>query len=233
MTKTRISSEVRLVSDVLYTGRFEVPWHQRYYDWTVEHVSELLSDLKNALDTGKLCYFLGSIMLVKTQHSQHQRINDGQQRMITLSLLVAALCRRFAQKPPRDPSRETLALRALFDRPANQTSLLADASKYAPRIDPPRNDKSKYTQLLRGHDIGTNGLLTAAWSTVALFVEAMSRQTREGFFDFIMQKVEISVLDVPEGVDANLVFEGLNARGKPLDDVDLIPEPTVFLLFRD
>ena len=222
MTKTRITSEVSLVSDVLYSGRFEVPWHQRYYDWTVEQVGELLSDLSNALDTGKACYFLGSIMLVKSTDSKQQRINDGQQRLITLSLLIAALCRRFAQKRPRDPGRETLALRALFDRPANQTSLLADTSQYEPRIQPPRNDKSKYTQILRGHDIGTNGLLTAAWGAIAIFVEALSGPTRAGFFDFIMQKVEISVLDVPQDVDANLVFEGLNARGKPLDDVDLI-----------
>ena len=50
----------------------------------------------------------------------------------------------------------------------------------------------------------------------------MSKSARETFFDFLMQKVEISVLDVPGDVDANLVFEALNARGKPLDDVDLI-----------
>ena len=50
----------------------------------------------------------------------------------------------------------------------------------------------------------------------------MSKLERQNFFDFVMQKVEVSVLDVPGDVDANLVFEALNARGKPLDDVDLI-----------
>ena len=50
----------------------------------------------------------------------------------------------------------------------------------------------------------------------------MSKPAREDFFDFIMQRVEVSVLDVPGEVDANSVFEALNARGKPLDDVDLI-----------
>ena len=222
MSATRITSKVRLVSEVLYSGRFEVPWHQRYYDWKTEQVSELLSDLKNALDTSKTCYFLGSIMLVKATNAGKLRINDGQQRLITLSLLIAALSRRFAQKRPRDQGRETLALRALFERPDNKTSHLADASRYEPRIEPPRNDRSRFTQIIRGYGIGTNGLLTAAWGAIDLFVEGMSKRTRESFFDFIMQKVEISVLDVPADVDANSVFEALNARGKALDDVDLI-----------
>ncbi len=222
MTQTRITSQVRLISDVLCSGRFEVPWHQRYYDWTTEEVTELLYDLNSALDTGKTCYFLGSIMLVKTRDATQQRINDGQQRLITLSLLVAALCRSFAHRPGGDGSRETLALRALFDRPANQTSRLAEAAKYSVRIVPPKNDNLKFTQILRGRDIGTNGLLTDAWNTIRAFVDTKNRGTRKRFFDFIMQCVEVSVLDVPDDVDANLVFEGLNARGKPLDEVDLI-----------
>ena len=222
MTQTKITSEVRLVSDVLYSGYFEVPWHQRYYDWKEEQVRELLYDLKDALDTDKTCYFLGSIMLLKSTDAKPQKINDGQQRLITLSLLIAAFCRRFARKRPRDQSRETLALRALFSRPSNQISQLKDASKYKPRIEPPKNDKSKYVQIIRGHDIGTNGLLTEAWKVIDIFVEGMSRSAPKDFFDFLMQKVEVSVLHIPVNIDANSVFEALNARGKPLDDVDLI-----------
>ena len=222
MTQTKITSEVRLVSDVLYSGYFEVPWHQRYYDWKEEQVRELLYDLKDALDTDKTCYFLGSIMLLKSTDAKPQKINDGQQRLITLSLLIAAFCRRFARKRPRDQSRETLALRALFSRPSNQISQLKDASRYTPRIEPPKNDKSKYVQIIRGHDIGTNGLLTEAWRVIDIFVEGMNRSSPKNFFDFLMQKVEVSVLHIPVNIDANSVFEALNARGKPLDDVDLI-----------
>ena len=219
---TKITSQAYLVSEILWSGRFEVPWHQRHYDWKREQVEELLSDLKEALDNDKTCYFLGSIMLVKPSAVTPRRVNDGQQRLITLSLLIAAFCRRFARKRPRDSGRETLALRALFDRRENQTSQLTDASRYEPRIDPPRSDKSKYFQIIRGHDIGTNGLLTDAWNVIDIFVEGMSISTMVDFFDFLMEKVEVSVLDIPGDVDANSVFEALNARGKPLDDVDLI-----------
>ena len=222
VTETIITSGVRLISEVLRSGRFQVPWYQRYYDWNEEQVRELLYDLKDALDTSKTCYFLGSIMLVTPANTKPRRINDGQQRLITLSLLTAAFCRHFAQKRPFDTSRETIALRALFDRPANETSRLADASRYEPRIQAPKIDNSRYTQILRGRDIGTNGLLTAAWNIIDIFVGGMSKSAREDFFDFLMNKVEVSVLDVPTSVDSNSVFEVLNARGKSLDEVDLI-----------
>lgn len=220
--ETKITSNVHLVSGVLRSGRFQVPWHQRHYDWKTEQVRDLLEDLRDARDAGKTCYFLGSIMLLKSTGTMPRRINDGQQRLITLSLLMAAFCRRFAKQSSPDTAREHLALCALFDRPEHPPSRLVEASRYEPRIEPPKHDKSRYSQLLRGHDIGTNGLLTAAWNTVDEFVGALSAEARSDFFDFLMDSVEISVLDIPDDVDANLVFETLNARGKRLNDVDLI-----------
>ena len=61
---TQITSEALLVSQLFLKGRFTVPWHQRYYDWAVEQVAELLVDLREALDEDRASYFLGSIMLV-------------------------------------------------------------------------------------------------------------------------------------------------------------------------
>ena len=50
----------------------------------------------------------------------------------------------------------------------------------------------------------------------------MGAHETQKFFDFLMKKVEIGVLYVPQAEDANAVFEALNGRGKRLDDVDLI-----------
>ena len=219
---TKIRSNVSLVSEVLYSGRFRVPWHQRYYDWKVEQVRDLLHDLNHAATTKKACYFLGSIMLLQETPQSPQRINDGQQRLITFSLLTASLCRRFAAGVPRDAAREDRALRVLFDRSKNDTSTLAHSSRYHPRITPPRKDLTRYNQLIRGNNIGTNGLLTRGWKAVDDFVEAMNDDERRSFFEFLTKRVEVSVLAIPNDVDANLVFETLNARGKRLDDVDLI-----------
>lgn len=209
-----------MLSLLLYSGTFRVPWHQRSYDWDAKtEVDDLLNDLKDAFDAGKKCYFLGSIMLLEAEGTKPRRINDGQQRFITFSLIMAAFARHFRGE---DSNRESLAVRILFDRPEHKTSRLADASLYQPRITPPKNDRHKYRNLIRGHEIGVDGLLKKAWRKINSFVRGLDGETSEGFFDFLMDKVEVSVLDVPHDVDANRVFETLNARGKSLDAVDLI-----------
>ena len=217
---TQITSEVLLVSDLFTKGKFEVPWHQRYYDWTTQQVGELITDLTEAIEEGRASYFLGSIMLVESKDVW--QINDGQQRLITLSLLIASLCRRFAARRQTDSGRELLALRLLFDRPATAVTNLSDTPKEKPRIKPPRQDKTRFTQIICGHNIGTNGKLTSAWNEIEIFITGLTQNASRRFFEFLTTKVEIGVLYVPKMEDANAVFEALNGRGKQLDDVDLI-----------
>ncbi len=163
---TRFTAEVLPVAELLAKGRFAVPWHQRYYDWSTEEVKELLVDLSEAIEEGRSSYFLGSVMLVNT--GAIWQINDGQQRMITLSLVAAALGRRFAQRRPEETSREALALRLLFDRSPHAVTSMDDTTKDSPRISPPRQDRSVYTQIIRGHDIGTNGKMVSAWNEISV-----------------------------------------------------------------
>jgi hypothetical protein len=75
---------------------FMVPSYQRPYAWTTEHASELADDLLQFLGTGKTPveglnpYFLGSIVLIKGDDPLAQ-IVDGQQRLTTLTILLAVL----------------------------------------------------------------------------------------------------------------------------------------------
>lgn len=218
---TKISSEVLLASNLFVEGRFTVPWHQRYYDWNVEQIDELLVDLKEALDEGRTSYFLGTIMLV--ERGGAWEINDGQQRLITVSLIFAALKRQFSKRSERDSEgREATTLNILFVRGPGSEHSLEDQTRDIPRITPPRHDRSRFTQIIRGYDIGTDGKLTSAWNEISLFVRAMGSDEMDAFFDFIVKKVEIVVLYVPHTEDVNAVFETINGRGKQLDDVDLI-----------
>ena len=218
----RITSTTQFLSTVLYSGRFRVSWHQRHYDWTSQEVDDLLHDLKDACDVGKTCYFLGSIMLLEASGNEPQRINDGQQRLITFSLMMSAFCRRFAEQRPVDTGREKMALEVLFERSQNEVSRLTEAPQYTPRIVAPRNDRPVFTQIICGSDIGSNGPLMIAWRKVDRFISSMNREARESLFDFLLQNVEVSVLMVPSDVDANRVFETLNGRGKKLSETDLI-----------
>ena len=217
--QTVIESKAMFFSDLFHQGRFTVPWHQRYYDWKVDDVRALLHDIDEAVKENRECYFLGAVMLVKVGPGEWE-INDGQQRMVTISLICAVLCRRFAREG--DSQREGLALRMLFDLDDKSAWTLDDAEHYRPRISPPQNDAMRYRQMIRGNTIGTNGTLNAAWDEIEKFLSPMNLEMAERYFDFLLKKLEVACLWVPRRIDPNAVYETINCRGKELDDLDLI-----------
>jgi uncharacterized protein with ParB-like and HNH nuclease domain len=76
---------------------FQIPLYQRPYAWTTEQAEELLEDLVAALeDTNKDIddinpYFLGSIVLIKSEYEPNAQVVDGQQRLTTLTILLSVL----------------------------------------------------------------------------------------------------------------------------------------------
>jgi uncharacterized protein with ParB-like and HNH nuclease domain len=79
---------------------FTIPSVQRPYSWTTDEAGELLDDLLNFINQYHITeqnisninepYFLGSIVLVK-QDGPTSEVLDGQQRLTTLTILLAAL----------------------------------------------------------------------------------------------------------------------------------------------
>ncbi len=216
---TVVGAQASLLSHLLYQGKLEVPWHQRQYDWSKENVNELLIDLDEAFRENRDSYFLGTVVLVDKSDRTRQ-INDGQQRIVTYSLICARLARVFANGV--DPQRESLALSNLFDLPSDHTECLSEADKLEPRISPPQDNRVNYRLLIRGHSIGTNGKLTAAWNEIDRHFLPVDVEKARRFFDFVVKKLEVVCISVPTRVDPNSVFETLNARGKKLEDFDLI-----------
>lgn len=210
---------IRLV-ELLNLGQFSVPWHQRYYDWSSEDVHALLQDIDDAVKANRDCYFLGAVILIENS-SQQWEINDGQQRMVTISLACASLCRRFADEI-KGSQREGIALRALFILSPNTPCALRDSENYTPRIIPPNNDLVQYRQMIRGNVMGANNTLTAAWKEIDTFFAGMSIEHLEKYFDFLVDRIEVACSWIPSHIDPNAVYETINSRGKSLDDFDKI-----------
>lgn len=76
---------------------FYIPLYQRPYAWTEEQAGELLDDVLGFMGGpgDKLDalppYFLGSIVLIKQPEKPDSDVVDGQQRLTTLSILLAGL----------------------------------------------------------------------------------------------------------------------------------------------
>ena len=129
-SSTVIGARATTFFDLFCSGRFEVPWHQRRYDWKAEHVDELLHDVDDAIDANRRCYFLGTVILVKAAPNAW-RINDGQQRMVTLSMICACFRNLFAARD--DSHRRQMAHRILFDIPESATAPMNSLDRQPPR----------------------------------------------------------------------------------------------------
>lgn len=85
-----IEVRVETVAALLSETRFYLPWFQRAYAWREEHAGRLLVDVLTAMSSERRRYFLGHIRLAKPNGADAALI-DGQQRAITLTILIAAL----------------------------------------------------------------------------------------------------------------------------------------------
>ncbi|MGJ5630073.1 DUF262 domain-containing protein [Nostoc sp. CALU 1950] len=83
---------------------FSIPAYQRPYAWTKDQASELLNDLLSFLGDGSEAvadanpYFLGSIVLIKSEDASKADVVDGQQRLTTITILLSVLRNLFSQK---------------------------------------------------------------------------------------------------------------------------------------
>lgn len=78
------------IKEVLFSHyKFRVPRFQRPYAWTEDQVSEFWNDLNNEADS----FFIGSFILnyENLQSEGFLEIIDGQQRILTLTILLGAL----------------------------------------------------------------------------------------------------------------------------------------------
>ena len=78
------------MEDILKDGKFYiVPPFQRNYSWEMEQITDFWTDLMALYDTDDE-YFIGS-MVVTPQDKTKIKILDGQQRLATVLLFLAAL----------------------------------------------------------------------------------------------------------------------------------------------
>ncbi len=68
-----------------------IPEYQRPYKWTAKNTNQLLDDIQDALNANREVYRVGTLILHLDEKGNYN-IVDGQQRIITFSLLLKRLC---------------------------------------------------------------------------------------------------------------------------------------------
>ena len=192
---------------------FVVPPYQRAYSWREEEVEKLLADFMKALDEKKESYFLGTSVRQRQADGSYQVI-DGQQRMMTLTLLIAYLRDVSTDPAVKAHLQELIAPRGrgrVIVRRADQ-QLVADCVQRPGRL-------ADLTEAARSPS--QKRLAEAA----GLIIEAMRDLTQEQVCDvahFICRRVTFNVVDADPEVSAATLFNVLNQRGLRLPESALV-----------
>lgn len=234
------SVEDPTVANILSTDMlkiYDVPRYQREYTWNQRDWANLYDDITQN-DAG---YFLGSFIVVNgTVNSKmdtiHYEVIDGQQRLTTLSLLLAALYTRIMEhKDSIDDDMMLDDIRPLRNR------LILKSDKSITRVIPQvqNHNLEDYRWILKEHI----GLDTVIQKPKFLGLRKMSKAFNY-FYDRLGEDVEgrdgiecvrclldicrlvcsavVVQITVDSHADAYTLFASLNNRGVPLSAVDLI-----------
>lgn len=230
MARVDIKGEQHSISEV-FSERFAfiVPPYQRPYAWTTEHASELYDDLMVALGEADVSveelnpYFLGSIVLIKGDRPEAQ-IVDGQQRLITLTILLAALR---ALVPPEYAESITKRLYEPAD-PLNNIP-----ARY--RLRPKERDAAFFQQFIQSENAiqrlqgqmhtelteSQRNMLENAQLYLKLLRD-LSEERRVRMAQFLAQRCLLVVVSTPDLSSAYRIFSVLNDRGLDLSYADIL-----------
>ncbi|WP_405669006.1 DUF262 domain-containing protein [Streptomyces sp. NBC_00055] len=205
---------------------FQIPDYQRPYAWEEEQALQLLTDLTEALErSADEPYFLGSVVLVKNSGAATADVIDGQQRLTTLTILLALL-RDLTDDDDLSKDLDRLVMepgdriRSLLPKP--RLSLRSrDAAFFQKYV----QAKASTEELL---DLAPNGLRTDAQKAVLLNARAMQRVLRLWSEDDRLRLVQmlgertfLVVVSTPDLESAHRIFSVMNSRGLDLSPTDI------------
>ena len=216
------ASEAPLLAFLRKSSQFVIPIYQRTYSWTAKECQQLWDDIVRCGGSDEIAvHFVGSIVYIESGLSQvtHQApllVIDGQQRLATVSLLLAALAKAVAEDEPLDG----------FSRRKIKNYYL---------LNPEESDERRFKLLLSQTDKDS---LTAIVSdgekpqhpslrimeNFELFEKWIAEDKVElaTLCQGLMKLVVVDIALTRDQDNPQLIFESMNSTGKELSQADLV-----------
>ncbi|WUJ71035.1 DUF262 domain-containing protein [Kribbella soli] len=226
------ASEVSLHKIFSSDFDFSIPNYQRPYAWGTDEAMQLLDDLAHALDqNADEPYFLGSIVLVKEHNSPPASVIDGQQRLTTLTILLAVL---------RDLSPDhglAAEIQNTIVEPGQQ--LMNREAK--PRLTLRPRDKdffARHIQQMGGtadvvnlsdSQLDTDAQKCVRDNTRALSAElaGWAAERRSALATLLNARTFLVVVNTPDLDSAHRIFSVMNSRGLDLSPADIFKSKVI------
>ncbi|MFH8750826.1 DUF262 domain-containing protein [Streptomyces rimosus] len=207
--------------------QFQVPLYQRTYSWTEKQLRQLWADIleqAELLETGKKAstHFLGSVVLAPSPQNEatfpRWLVVDGQQRLTTLSLALAAIRDHIAGTEPDEAER--------IDGEYLINKRKSGSDHF--RLLPTQADRAQFAAYLRGplSKQTAGGAVAAAYGYFRRkLVEASDPAAPQDVFRIeqaITSRLTLVAVTAERGDNVHRIFESLNNTGLKLSQADLL-----------
>lgn len=210
-----------------------IPKYQRAYTWSYSEWGNLFDDLYENSEG----YFIGSIICINQGDSiqPYMEVIDGQQRLTTISLLLAAVHTQLSRFPSEDEDYED-TMSSLKRSLRCKTS--SNQMRLVPQIQ--ESNLEDYNQLMSEVGLRTISSQRKPYFPIrkiyrcykyfldrltALIDEIDGIEAKSNVLLGIYEKIKSAMvvkIEVSSHADAYVLFESLNNRGTPLTAIDLM-----------
>lgn len=219
----------------IFSADFEyhIPKYQRPYSWTENEAAILFDDLYDFYELeNDDNYFLGSIVLIKSDNKPYSEVIDGQQRLTTLSIFLAVMADAFSSEQYKE------LCKGYLQEKGNQLEMI----NAQPRIFLREKDQSFFYKYIQELDLrGLNQLDDKTLDSEAKIHIQKNCQVFQGrfsekftnendlikFCQFVLNRCFLVVVSSPNQSSAFRVFSVLNSRGLDLLPSDIIKSKTI------
>lgn len=218
------------IDKLLKYGIFKIPDYQRGYSWGKTQLFELVEDLDDVKNVSE--HYTGTITLLKSGDEkigispfQIFDVVDGQQRLITIHLLLSCIYYR-AKRLGNDDSE---IMRSVFYKGKALLRLNSQNQEF-------------YTYLLNEDNIEniknidfknkTQKNLLFAKEYLTKHLAGKSLNKIETLYKNLLTKFKVNVFEVINENEVGLIFETMNDRGLPLSDIDKVKNYIIYICHR-
>lgn len=221
------AEDVRLTELLEGPKQFIVPVFQRDYSWGTKHCLQLWKDIvRVGSDPNAKAHFVGSVVYVAAEETSatitRWLLIDGQQRLTTLSLLLAALRNKLPNHELATQQEDLES--ALPTRPELEDYYLRNTYGKGDRrhkLHLRRADQETLMALLDGREPPTN-TSDCIVKNFKFFEEQLENAEIALVYRGVKKLVAVDVCLTRGQDDPQMIFESLNSTGLDLTQADLI-----------
>ncbi|MGH2612253.1 MAG: DUF262 domain-containing protein, partial [Rhabdochlamydiaceae bacterium] len=218
--------EKRVTELIKSEVQLKVPVYQRTYDWEKKHCKKLLEDIVTVIkNTNLQSHFIGAIVYIEKGLHHLGSVNefliiDGQQRITTLMLILAAI-EELAIKSDKIQFAEQVRKQCLINE-----YVKSEEHNLINKLILTKPDNEIFHKIINHETVEDKSNITINYNYIRNYLEESvikEKISLEQIYQTINSKIIVVAIALDRNRDnAQLIFESINSTGMDLSSGDLI-----------